>query len=152
MDIVKFVWFAALAICISLPLAGCDGSVDAKARILEINSSNIKRMRSAYSIYTTGNQRPPKNEKSFRAYFENTPTAQGSLKRIGVEMENFDDLFISERDNQPFVVRWNVRSDKDEALIFEADGVDGKRMVAFYKPRELEKEEYEGYLSGEQKP
>jgi len=45
-----------------------------------------------------------------------------------------------------------VGGKEDEAIIFEAQGVNGKRMVAFNTPRELDDQEYEGYLNGELKP
>lgn len=141
-----------VAILFTLQL-GCSGANDPRARIVELNNSNIVRMRSCYQIYSLLKGRPPKDEKSFRDFFENDPAAEGRLRRIGVEPENFDSIFVSERDDLPFVVRWNVKTGKkDEAIIFEAEGSDGKRMVAFNDPRELEAEEYEGYLNGSLKP
>lgn len=131
---------------------GCGAASDPRSRIIELNSSNIIRMRSCYQIYSLINRKPPKDEKSFLDFFQNDPAAAGRLKRIGVEAANFEEILTSERDGQPFVVRWGVGGDGDEALIFESEGVDGKRMVAFHKPRELEEEEYQGYLNGTLKP
>ncbi len=131
---------------------GCDGSKDPRARIVELNNSNIIRLRSCYTIFGRYNGGPPKDEVSFREFFKTDPTAKARLKRIGVEAEDFDRIFISERDDQPFIIRWNVGGGKDEAIIFEAEGVGGKRMVAFNTPRELDDKEYEQFLSGTPQP
>jgi len=142
----------ALVLLLTVPLTGCGGSKDPRARIAELNSSNIIRLRSCYTIFSLYNSGPPKDEKSFRNFFETDTTAIARLKRIGVQPEDFANIFVSQRDDQPFIIRWNVGGKEDEAIIFEAQGVNGKRMVAFNTPRELDDQEYEGYLNGELKP
>ena len=62
-----------------------------------------------------------------------------------------DEIFISERDSQPFKIRYGISSDRDEAIVFEAVGVDGKRMVGFFTPRELDPADYDAYWTGKKK-
>ena len=93
----------------------------------------------------------PESEEELRAFLTENRTAKALLKRMGVEPDSLDEIFISERDGKPFKIRWGVSGIEDHAIVFEAEGVNGKRMVAFTRTRELEDEEYEGYWSGELK-
>jgi len=133
---------------ISVLQIGCgEAKVDPMSRVLAANDSNIKRMKTCYEIFTLAKGKPPKDEKIFRDFFENDSASVGRLKRIGVEQESFGDILVSERDGQPFVVRWGAGG-RDPAVIFEAEGVDGKRMVAFFKPIEIENDQFDDYFSG----
>jgi len=60
----------ALVLLLTVPLTGCGGSKDPRARIAELNSSNIIRLRSCYTIFSLYNSGPPKDEKSFRNFFK----------------------------------------------------------------------------------
>jgi hypothetical protein len=63
---------------------------------------------------------------------------------------------ISERDNQPFVIRYGVGGGlgSANAVIFEKQGVDGIRQVAFTngKVEEMAADAYEQHLQGKTPP
>ena len=50
-----------------------------------------------------------------------------------LKVENPDELFISERDNQPYVIGYGPKADGKprEVIAYEKTGVDGKRMVGY---------------------
>ena len=117
-----------------------------------LNDSNIRRLHSAYSIYMKRNGfTGPKDEQELKSYLQSNQTAKALLGRMGVEIDSLDEIFVSERDGKRFKIRWGVSGVEDHAIIFEAEGIDGKRLVAFSRPRELTADEYEGYWSGELK-
>lgn len=93
----------------------------------------------------------PKDEAEFKDYLKTNPTAIYMMKRIDLTPDDVDELFVSERDNEPFVVKYGLNGVADHAIIFEKTGVDSKRLVAFSKPLELDSDEYEDYLSGKKK-
>ncbi len=94
----------------------------------------------------------PSDKAKLKEYLTTNPTALFILKRIDVTPENIEEFFISERDNEPFQIKYKLKGVADHAIVFEKTGIDGKRLVAFSTPRELENEEYQGYFSGAIKP
>lgn len=72
----------------------------------------------------------PKNEEAFKKYIAGVD--QELLGSMGIDPTQIDKLFVSERDQQPFDIRYDVRSSFREAmvgLIFEREGVGGSRLV-----------------------
>ena len=93
--------------------------------------------------------RGPENKEEFLDYLTSDRAAAVRLDRMGVPLDRINDLFVSERDGKPFKIRYGLTGNEtDQAIVFESEGVNGKRMVAFFEPRELEKEEYEKYWKG----
>lgn len=145
----QFVIFLA---CFSILLLSNTGCTDTGTSVAEFNKTNIKRLRNAYALYQTGHGgKGPKSEEDLKNYLTSDKAASIRLERMGVASESLDDIFASERDGQPFTVRYGVSNTRDEAIVFEQTGVDGKRMVAFHEPRELDDQEYQSYLSGDEK-
>ena len=65
-----------------------------------------------------------------------------------MDIDNIDELFVSERDGQPFKIRWGMVSrvrGPSQPVIFEAEGVEGKRQVGFTssKMQEVDSAEYD---------
>lgn len=129
-----------------LVLIGCGGGQNFS--VADLNRENIQRLRNAYALYETSVGRPPKNEEEFKDFLTSDRGTRIRLDRMGVTQDMVDSIFISERDNQPFVVRYGVSGMGDQAIIFEAQGVGGMRMVGFFEPEELDSVTYDGYLSG----
>jgi hypothetical protein len=119
--------------------------------LADYNTSNIQRLRNAYSLYVAAKGKGPADEKALKDYLKNDPAAEVRLKRMGVPKDTLDDIFLSERDGKPFKIRFGIASDRDEAVIFEAVGINGKRMVGFFTPQELGDEEYQAYWTGKKK-
>jgi hypothetical protein len=74
------------------------------------------------------------------------------LKRIDITPETVDDIFIGDRDGEPFVVRYGLTGVADHAVVLEAVGVEGMRIVALANPLEVDEATYDDYLSGKIKP
>lgn len=132
-------------------LAGCGGSD--LPELADLNNSNIRRVHSIYKMYMSAHDfKGPKNEEELKKHCASDNTAKVLIERMGLDPTQLDDIFVSERDGQPFKIRWGLSGIPDHAIVFEAVGVEGKRLVALSKPRELDAAEYEGYWSGKIKP
>jgi hypothetical protein len=115
--------------------AGCVGSSAENAAISAVhsrNDSNIKRAANLYySYWIAYNGAGPKDQQALEGYAKAMPAEQ--TEWMGVDRANPGATFVSERDHKPFKVRWNIPGDryKIDALVFEDEGVGGKRMVGF---------------------
>ena len=126
--------------------AGCGKGDEMKA----VYSTNIKKLHQSYM--EENGFRGPKDEAEFKNFLKTNPTAIHLLKRIDVTSETVDDMFIGDRDGEPFVVRYGLTGVADHAVVLEAVGVDGMRLVALAEPLEVDEATYEDYLSGKIKP
>ncbi len=116
---------------------------------VKYNSTNVRRVRTAYNIYARlNNLKGPTSEEEFKEFMKSDLTAKIRLERIGVKVEDFDEIFISERDGKPFKVRYGLKGTQDHAVVFEEEGVDGKRFIAFWDPVEVDPDEYDKHWSG----
>ena len=124
-------WLAAGAVVALAALAGC--SRDQTARdVAAQNTSNIQRLANLYSAYQTYNGgRGPASEAEFKTFIARYDGDK--LKMMGVKADDLGGLFTSERDGKPFKVRYKVGGGRGAAapVVFEQDGKDGKRQVAF---------------------
>jgi len=112
---------------------GCSGGKVAE-RIAEMNSTPIKKLITCYSFYQSRNNfRGPKDEAALREFIADDKNQKG-FDRAGIDTSDIDALFISERDGQPFKIKYGVPGSPMgfvEPLIFESEGVDGEVMVGF---------------------
>lgn len=132
--------------CGTCLLCSCDNSPPGAA----FNTTNVRRLRTAYNIYVRLNEmKGPASEEDFKEFLKSDLTAKVRLSRIGVELEDLDGIFVSERDGKPFKVRYGLNGSKNHAVVFEAEGIEGKRFVAFWDPIEVEADKYDKYWSGE---
>lgn len=120
---------AALGLSLSLTLVGCN-RLEEEARATE--ESNIKRLAILYGVFTGQNRgRPPKSEADFKKYIESKGPEY--LDNFGVT--SVDELFVSERDGQPYVIYYgrpgpNVPTLGGPITMYEQVGVEGKRFAA----------------------
>lgn len=122
-------------------ISGCG---ETKHSIADQMNDNIKKVRGAYGIYLIAhNMQGPKNEEEFKEYLTTNRNAIVKLERMGVTEDEILDIFVSERDGQAFKIRYGWVGLGDHPMVFESEGVDGKRMVAYLPPRELDAVEYE---------
>ena len=125
--------------------AGCNR----RPAFTDIYDSNIKKVHVLYNVFLEGNgYRGPKDEADFKGYLSSDPTARHLVKRLELDPDNLDEIFISERDGEPFVIRYGLNGIQDHAIVFEKIGVEGMRFVAFVNPVELDTTTYDGYLTG----
>jgi hypothetical protein len=134
-------------------LIGCSKGPSADAMFAENSDINIKRLAWLYGVFQVNhNWNGPKDEAEFRKFIESQNPKR--LSKIGIEMSSLENLFVSERDNQPFKIRWQVLGSPrgpEKPVIFEAAGVDGKFQIGFTgnKLVEVEQSEYDRLWSGE---
>ncbi len=120
-------------ICVSLMLAGCSGSRSPAAQVQDANKTNIQRLTNLYTrhqLFKAG--QGPKSEQDFKTFILSADPE--TLKNIGVDVNAIDSLFVSERDSQPFEIRYGVVGGariSNQALVLEKSGVDGVRQVGF---------------------
>lgn len=72
----------------------------------------------------------PKNETEFKRFIKDE-MGPYHLGLMHVDPDKIDAIFISDRDQKPFKVRYDVTSGPGvvNALVFEQDGVGGKKQV-----------------------
>ncbi len=147
-------WLSVVACLLWLaPLVGCGGSVDPAEALARANETNLQRLTSLYWAYQVENDwKGPADEEAFKAFISGH--GEKKLQRIGVDVNQIDGLFVNDRDGEPLKIRWGVPGNmmgSTEPVVFEATGVDGKRMVGFLNMQreEVEAARYEALWAGE---
>lgn len=146
-------WAAA---AILAAVVGCGGGSDPTDLVATANRDNLRRLTSLYSAFHAGNAlRGPADESEFKSFVKGVKPSR--LARIGIDAATIDELFFSERDGEPFRVRYGVPGNvmgSDDPVVFENTGVDGTRMVGFLnmEQREVDEAEYERLWSGNSAP
>jgi hypothetical protein len=83
-----------------------------------------------YQVYVDKYKKGPPNEQALRDLGQKLSSKQRDEYLIGDDLDN---IFTSPRDNQKYVIRYNLRLDpggSSRAIAWEANGQDGKRFVA----------------------
>lgn len=143
------VLLSLLGVLLNFP--GCGGEPAAQM-MAEVNDLNIKRVSSLYAVYQgQHNFKGPTDEAELKTFIAQQDATR--LKNIGVDPAKLDKLFVSERDKQPFKIRWGLTSLPRQGpipIVFEQAGSDGKFMVAFssYICKEVEQVEYDRLWAG----
>ena len=134
--------------------AGCGSGnpqAAAKAVVRRYNDTNGKRLANFYGQYQSEFLSGPKDEKSLKQFIAGKPDS--ALEEMGVKADGVDGLFVSERDKQPFWIRYGLKRPAGgrQAVVFESQGVGGKSMVIFSGPKEVEVPlaELDAYKKGE---
>ncbi len=134
---------------------GCS-SPDPANLLAEANNSNIQRLANLYEAYQSRhNWRGPKDEAEFKSFLKGWNPKK--LTNVGVDPNAIDDVFVSDRDGEPFQVRYGVPGHimgSDAPVVFETTGIDGKRMVGFLNmtSREVDEAEYNDLWEGKATP
>ena len=141
-------------------VTGCGGAYSVQNEVTKDNDDNMKKLVTCYGTFQNNNSRDgfrgPKDEAEFRAFLE-SDSAQNFLAYVGADGVSIDDLLTSPRDGQPYTFRWEVTGSSrgsDEPVVFEKEGVDGKRLVGFtsHKFIEATDQEYDDWLAGNYEP
>lgn len=107
-------------------LLGCGGGNAAKS---DPSKSNLAAFSTLYARFRIANRgQNPKNENELRSFIE----SKGStvLEAAGLSV---DDVFVSNRDNEPIVVVYGDKPlicDGQEVIAYESTSLDGERLVA----------------------
>lgn len=144
-----------LIVCLACaPFSGCTGNRVA-SQVAAVSKTNLQKLSNIYSLYVVRNgYRGPKDEETFRDFLENDPSIEKNIGYMGVGREDFDKISISDRDNEPMLVRYGLRlppMSPKQPQVLETVGVDGMRMVIMSNGDIVEVEddaEYEKMASG----
>lgn len=139
---------------LSSTLVGCSSRTNPDAAIASVNTTNLQRLANLYFTYQSQHDwHGPADESDFKSFLRGYP--EHMLTRIGIDPSNIDKLFISERDGQPFKIRYGVPGSSmgsSAPVVFEATG-DGKgRLVGFLdmQQREVDDSEYKSLWTATQ--
>ncbi len=112
-------------------LAGCSRNHAARD-VAAMNTSNIQRLANMYAAFQNyKGGRGPTDETEFKAFVKNYDPNKLSMMQINAN--DIDGTFTSERDGKPFQVKYRVGGGRGsvDPVIFEQEGKDGKKQVAF---------------------
>ncbi|MCU0705835.1 MAG: hypothetical protein MUF18_17850 [Fimbriiglobus sp.] len=137
-------------VVVAAALTGCGGP-DYTKDIAAQNKSNAQRLANMYAAYQNmKNSGGPKDEADFKDWIKGYATDK--LSAMGIDPNKMDDLFKSERDGKPFKIRYKVGGGRGSVapVVFEAEGKDGKKQVAFTggKIEEVGEPEYANLWAG----
>jgi hypothetical protein len=114
--------------CLCCWLLGCGGGGGAQAEPeAKVRLTKLLRL---YKAYVEKNKKGPPNEQALRDFWQKLSAKERDEYSLG---DNVDALFTSPRDNQKYVVRYDLVLDpggSSEAVAWEATGEGGKRFVA----------------------
>lgn len=133
-------------------VAGCSNSSNPESALASVNGTNLQRLANLYIAYQSENDwRGPADEAEFKEFLRNYNPA--NLQRIGIDPSKIDELFISERDGEPFKIRYGVAGSvmgSSEPVVFEATGDGAHRQVGFLNmtQREVDAAEYDALWAG----
>jgi hypothetical protein len=143
--------FLKFAACFGALLAGfvtgCSNGNNAESALASANGTNLQRLSNLYmGFQSENNWRGPADEAEFKKFLHSYNPA--NLQRIGIDPSKIDELFISERDGQPFKIRYGVPGNvmgSSEPVVFEATGDGSTRLVGFLNmtQREVDAAEYD---------
>ena len=112
---------------------GCSSSPDADKIFARNFDTRLRKLALLYSTFQVRNNwAGPADENEFRTYINGITDRR--LERLEISKSEIDDLFVSERDGQPYRVRWKIAGGNGippRPILFETDGFDGKYMVGF---------------------
>jgi hypothetical protein len=119
-------------VCLVLAV-GCSQDRQVAGIVAAKNDSNLKRLANLYQSYQLRHSsQGPKDEAAFKGYIQYDMPAH-RLEMMQIDPNNLDALFVSERDGQPFRVRYGVGGGAGwvVAVVFEQQGVGGEKQVGF---------------------
>ena len=125
--------YLLLVVCgLQFVLTGCSRN-DPASRVAAMNDTRIKQLANLYMAHQMRNgSNGPKDEKAFKEFIRKGMSPH-RLEMMRVDPAKVDELFTSESDGQPFVIRYGQSGGVRAKLpvVFEKQGQDGMRQVAF---------------------
>ena len=120
---IKLTRLVVLGGCVVAGLfVGCSSGSDPDSAIASVNKTNIQRLANLYLTYQSLHEwHGPADEAQFKTFLHGFNAHM--LSRIGVDPNALDQLFVSERDGQPFKIRYGVQGSSmgsSAPVIFES--------------------------------
>ena len=119
---------------------GCGRGESPESIMAAKNTRNIEKLATLYWAFQQDNNwQGPADEAAFKSWIAKYPPRK--LKRIEIDPDNTTEVFVNERDGEPFKIRYGVEGSmtgSNEPVIFESVGKDGKKLVRFLSNVERE--------------
>ena len=116
---------AAAFIALAATLGGCSKT---PSTVGKPEVSRLRPLAVLYASAASALHHPPQNEAEFKKYIA---SQKGKMLDV-LKVEDPDAIFVSERDGQPYVVKYVAAGGKiPDVVAYEKVGVGGKRMVGF---------------------
>jgi hypothetical protein len=114
-----------------ITLAGCGGP-DPLTSPTAARLRGLANMYLSYAVAKNGGG--PANEEVLKKYLHSVDAIQ--LETSGIDPKAIDSVFISERDQQPFVVLYGqsftrITGDSQQPLAYEKTGKNGRHLIAY---------------------
>jgi len=130
-----FLKLSCACFCVGLlALNGCDSGPDVAGMVGEANKTNVQKVANSLFLHQTIAGRPPKSEEELCDFIANADErVDKSLSMMQIDKATFKDHLISERDGEPFFVRYGVAIPYGVGipLVLETVGVEGSRQVCW---------------------
>ena len=143
----------AIAAAMVFLATGCSSGNKAEQILKSMNKDNIHRLANLYNLYQSQHSWVgPADIDEFKEFVNGV--SKSRLEKMGIDPSSLDDLFISERDGQEFVIRPSVQGSamgSVQPVVFEKDGVDGVWLVGFTSKGSREvtsRDEYDQMFNG----
>ena len=119
-----------LVLPVAVALFGCGGDERNSPTALKLKA--LANFYLGYAVAQRG--QGPANEQAFKKHIRSVPDFQ--LKANGLDPAQLDATFVSERDQEPFVVAYGcavgrISGDSKQVIAHEKTGKNGKRLVVF---------------------
>ena len=139
-----------------LTIVACDRGPSVNALVAQATDSNVKRVAKMYTIFMRKNNwRGPKDKNELINFIGQQNSDQ--MRTMGIDPGKLDGLFLSERDQQPLKIRWQMEGSPMAppfAIVFEATPEPEQELgyqVGFTgsPARQVDQQEYDRLWSGE---
>lgn len=147
--------FNALLIAVfAIPMVGCGGDAGL-SEFKERNKTNVAKVATSFKIFASRNQQKAPKDQAELVAFLAEDRVKKNIERLGIDPDEIEAIFVSDRDGQPLKIKWGIEMDPENTLpiAFETVGVDGVRLVAADVVLEVsDDKEYEDLWNGIYEP
>ncbi len=141
-----------LLLVFSSSMFGCGSTDSGMALMQKANKSNIQRLANLYRLYqATNDWRGPESVEDMKEFIKGL--SANRLSMYGVDADDIESLFVSERDGEESKFRFRVKDAPmfQSPVVFEQIGKGVYRLVGFTSlpPKEVSDDsEYDDLLAG----
>ena len=107
MHLILRFWVTCVCFVGLVAFNGCDTGPDIGGEVAKANKSNVQKIANSLYLHQSVVGKTPKSEEELCDFIANADArVDKSLKLMQIDKANFKDHLISERDGEPFFVRY----------------------------------------------
>jgi len=121
-------------VCVVALLVGCGSGPDVSGFVGKKNETNPQKVANSLFLYQARTGKVCKSEEELCDFIENNPRIEKNLSLMQIDKSTFPGLLVSERDGEPFFIRYGAAipsMGKGVPLVFETVGVEGERRIGW---------------------